>query len=78
MVNKRELQKLEMSLHEYFEYIVDSKVNGQHTQAKMMFGNLSDIQKAHFFEYIDALYYYEVDENELVSEMIDFRNYFNQ
>jgi hypothetical protein len=76
MVTKKDLQQLEMSLDEYFEYIVESKANGQHEQAKMLFTMMSQAQSKTFFEYVDEAYFYEVDNDEFVSEMINFRNYF--
>jgi hypothetical protein len=76
MVTKKDLQELEMSLDEYFEYIVESKTNGQHEQARMLFGMMSDAQRKTFFEYVDEAYFYEVDNTEFVSEIINFRNYF--
>jgi hypothetical protein len=65
-----------MSIEEYFEYLLESKNNGQHVQAKVMFNAMSEGQQKYFFEYIDTLLFYEVDMDEMVSEMIDFRNYF--
>ena len=76
MVTKRDLQQLEMSLYEYFEYIVDSKTNGQHSQSKMLFSMMSEDQQKQFFEYVDEAYFYEVDNDEFISEMINFREYF--
>jgi hypothetical protein len=76
MVTKKDLQELEMSLDEYFEYIVESKANGQHEQAKVLFSMMSEGQQEQFFKYVDEAYFYEVDNDEFVSEMIDFRNYF--
>lgn len=75
-MNKIALNRLGMSLEEYFEYIVESRVNGQHKQARELFRDLSDEQKSEFFAYTETLYFYEVDEEELTSEMIEFRNYF--
>lgn len=77
MVTKKELKGLELSLDEYFEYILESKANGQHTQARELFGKLSGGQRLDFFLYVDKLYFYEVEENELLTEMINFRQYFN-
>ena len=54
MVTKKDLQQLEMSLDEYFEYIVESKANGQHEQAKMLFTMMSQAQSKTFFEYVDS------------------------
>jgi hypothetical protein len=76
MVTKKELRGLNMSIEEYFEYLLESKNNGQHVQAKVMFNAMSEGQQKYFFEYIDTLLFYEVDMDEMVSEMIDFRNYF--
>lgn len=76
MVTKKELRSLNMSIEEYFEYLLESKNNGQHVQARVMFNAMSEGQQKYFFEYIDTLLFYEVDMDEMVSEMIDFRNYF--
>lgn len=76
MVTKRDLNQLEMSLDEYFEYIVESRVNGQHEQSKLLFEALSEDQRKEFFDYTYMRYFYEVDYDEFVSEMIEFRKYF--
>jgi hypothetical protein len=77
MVTKKDLQELEMSLHEYFEYIVEQKANGQHELAKVLFSMMSEDQQEQFFEYVDVTFFYEVDNDEFTSEMINFRDYFN-
>lgn len=76
MVGKRELNRLDMSLEEYFDYILWAKNRDDKTLAQELFNDLSEKQKKEFFEYTDTLYFYEVDDGELVSEMIDFRKYF--
>jgi len=77
MVTKTDLKQLDMSLDEYFEYIVESKANGQHEQAKVLFSMMSEDQQEQFFEYVDVTFFYEVDNDEFTSEMINFRDYFN-
>mgnify|MGYP003671167255 CR=1 FL=1 len=41
-------------------------------------GLMSDDQQKQFFEYVDTSYFYEVDNDEFVSEMILFRQYFTK
>jgi hypothetical protein len=77
MVTKKDLQDFGLSLEEFFEYVIESKNIGADQQAWFLFGLMSDDQQKRFFEYVDATYFYEVDNDEFVSEMISFRNYFN-
>lgn len=73
MVTKKTLEGYLFTLEEYFDYIIESKNNGQHSQSKMLFDEMSDKQKEHFFEYIEALYHYDSEVN---SEMITLVKYF--
>lgn len=77
MVTSKDLRDFNLSLEEFFEYIVESKTMGAHHQACFLFGLMSEDQQKQFFEYVDTAYFYEVDNDEFVSEMINFRNYFN-
>lgn len=53
MIKEKNLRDLSLSsIEEYFEYILDSRTNGQHTQAKELFNELSVKQKDDFFEYV--------------------------
>jgi hypothetical protein len=76
MVTKKDLQDFGLSLEEFFEYIIESKNIGADNQAKFLFSLMSEAQQEEFFEYVDKTYYYEVDNDEFVSEMINFKNYF--
>jgi len=78
MVNKATLAMLEMTIIEdYFEYIIDSKTNGQHEQAKTLFNELSDTQQSAFFDWVEQTYYYDADDmSEYISEMQNIKNYF--
>lgn len=77
MVTSRDLRDFGLSLDEFFEYIVECKTIGADHQAWFLFGLMSDEQQKQFFDYVDTAYFYEVDNDEFVSEMINFRNYFN-
>lgn len=67
MVTQSKLNQLQMeSIEDYFDYIMESKINGQHKQARRLFFDLSmddgmqhKGQRSHFFDYISELYYYE-------------------
>lgn len=47
------------TLEDYFDYIVESRVNGQHKQARELFNALGNEQKGHFFNYYEIVYHYE-------------------
>lgn len=78
MVTKRDLARKDMCIDEYFEYILFNKEQGNTPIARELFNDLSEKQREEFFEYSETLHFYDVDEGELVSEMINFRNYFTQ
>ena len=53
------------SLEDYFDYILESKINGQHTQARDLFSKLSEGmqgERVAFFDYVESLYHYETSE----------------
>lgn len=78
MVNKAILAMLEMTIIEdYFEYIIDSRTDGQHEQTKSLFNELSDTQQSAFFDWVEQTYYYDADDmSEYISEMQNIKNYF--
>lgn len=78
MVTKQILGKCDMSyIEEYYEYMLESKLNGQHTQSKELYEELSQNQKDEFFEWVEITYAYESeDENEMVYEMRLLREYY--
>jgi hypothetical protein len=45
------------TLQEYFDYILESKVNGQHRQARGLFRKMDYFERHSFFEYIEELYF---------------------
>ena len=52
MVGILTLQSLQMeTIQDYFEYILESKINGQHKQAEIFFEDLSDEQKIEFIKH---------------------------
>jgi hypothetical protein len=81
MVTNSTLGMLDMkSIQEYFGYIIDSKINGQHTQAKDLFNQLSDAQSDEFFNWIEEAYFYEALDNgdDIESELESLINYFRK
>jgi hypothetical protein len=77
MVTKKDLQDFGLSLEEFFEYVIECKDINADNQARFLFGLMSEAQQDEFFEYVDKAYFYEVDNDEFVSEFINFKNYFN-
>jgi hypothetical protein len=56
MVGIAKVKALDLkSLEEYFEYIIESKVNGQKKQAKELFEDLSEAQRDSFYSYVSWL-----------------------
>ena len=68
MVGILTLQSLGMeTIEDYFEYILESKINGQHRQAKILFEDLEEGmqgQRAYFFRYVED-YFSNIDVEEL-------------
>jgi hypothetical protein len=78
MITKVELNKLEMSyIEEYYEYILESKTNGQHKQAHELFYELSEPQKYAFFDYFAEAYNYESEDNEEPYYVRQLKEYFD-
>jgi len=40
------------SIENYFDYIIDSQINGNHSQVKDLFKKMANTQKIVFFNYI--------------------------
>jgi hypothetical protein len=78
MITKKQIQGLDFEkLEDYFDYIIERKVNGQGTQARELFNELSRDQKRQFFEYVETLYYYDAqDSGEGVKPFIKLFNFF--
>jgi hypothetical protein len=85
MVTQSKLNQLQMeSIEDYFDYIMESKINGQHKQARRLFFDLSmddgmqhKGQRSHFFDYISELYYYEAIHNGEEDPIEELKKYFN-
>jgi len=82
MVNKSTLTMLEFdTLEDYFEYIIESKKNGNHAQARELFNELSQGmqgQRVEFFEWAEATYYYEANDSDEQDELGALREYFKR
>ena len=52
MVTTNKIKALDFeTIEEYFEYILDSKTNGQHKQALELYNDLSPAQKREFIKW---------------------------
>lgn len=79
MISKTNLHEYEFNtIEEYFDYIIESKTNGQHTQARELFNDLSEHQKRQFYDYLETLMYYEMHDNGKMwwEEFTQIRAYF--
>ena len=64
MVSKKTILGYEFSdITEYFDYIVESRVNGQIKQAKDLYRKLSKVQKTEFWAWFDSSYYYDAQDS---------------
>jgi len=53
MISNKTLKLYEFkSIEDYFNYIIDSQLNGNHSQVKELFKKLSNPQKKLFFNYL--------------------------
>ena len=73
MVSKATIKGLDFNtIQEYFEYILDSRTNGQRKQAQELYKKLSTRQKNDFENWFDVYTYYDrADEGETTSESIN-------
>lgn len=73
MVSNKDIKGLEFNtIQEYFEYILDSRTNGQRKQAQELYKKLSTKQKNEFENWFDVYTYYDrADEDETTSESIN-------
>lgn len=44
---------------ELYDYILESKLNGQHKQSKDIYRSLNEHRRAEFIDYLDDMYRYE-------------------
>lgn len=52
-IGKATLKKYEyQTIEDYFNYIIDSQINGNHSQVKELFKKLSNEQKNDFFKFL--------------------------
>jgi len=53
MIGKKTLKDYEFkTIEEYFDYIIDSQINGNHNQVRELFKKLDNNQKKTFFNYL--------------------------
>lgn len=65
MITQKEITALDFdTIEEYFNYIYESYINGQITQAKELTAKLSAEQKKTCMEHIHTLFYYDAVDNE--------------
>ena len=76
MVTQNTLEHLDFATREdYFDYILESKANGQRTQARELFKKLSAKQKKEFFSYVDTSNYYDAHDNNVQGLSAELVNY---
>ena len=81
MVTEKQLQNLGFDqIEEYFDYIVESKVNGQRMLALEFYDALSmgmKGQRADFMNYVETTYFYDMEGDVDSSELREFKNFFS-
>ena len=71
MISKKDLKDYEFySIEEYYDYLVDSKINGKFTQVKELIHDLSPTQKKDAIDYLDGIYYPQDEHVEYVQDLI--------
>jgi len=71
MISTKDLISYEFeTIEKYYDYILDSIVNGQRMQACDLVANLSKAQKKLALNYFDDPYYLNVDEYKAVKQMV--------
>lgn len=74
MVSKKTIKSYGFeTIEEYFNYIIDSKINGNRQQAQKLYNNLSARQKNEFTRWYLTFYYYDAVDNDTTAE----HEYFN-
>lgn len=67
------------TLEEYNDYIIESRINGQHKQAKQLYNNFTSQERAQFWDYIETAYHYEIDTpQEMADTLQKLGNYFEK
>ena len=65
MISKKYIKKLEFeTIEDFFNYVVDSKINGNYTQTKEFIKRMSGQQFLLFLQFIDQ--YNELDKQEFI------------
>ena len=65
------------TLEEYNDYIIESRINGQHKQAKQLYNNLTREEQTQFWDYIETAYHYEIDTpQEMADTLQELGKYF--
>lgn len=67
MIKDKDLKAYDFQdITEYFEYIVESRTNGQRKQAKDLYASLSEAQKESFKDWFYVWNHYDIaDDNEI-------------
>jgi len=80
MISKKLIKSYDFdSIEDYFNYIVDPKINGNRRQAQELYNNLSVLQRIHFNKWFLTFYHYEAADNgqENESEYLNLITYLN-
>jgi hypothetical protein len=83
MVTKELINSYGMSsVDDYFLYILESKDNGQHKQARQLYNDLSERQREYFWDFVETSFFYEAKDSYLndtdgeATEMETLKQYF--
>ena len=80
MVSKKLIKSYDFeTIEDYFNYIIDSKINGQRAQAKELYNALSVRQKDSFNRWFLAYYWYDSADNNtsVANEWSNLQTYLN-
>ena len=71
MISKKDLKDYEYdSIEQYYDMLVESKLNGQFSQLKEQIKELSPTQKKDAIDYLDGIYYPQDEHVEYVQDLI--------
>jgi len=72
MISQKTLKQYDFqSIEDYYNYIIDSKINGNRKQVKDLYRSLSSKQKTEFIEYASTVLAYEMaDSGETISTIL--------
>jgi len=81
MVTEQILHDYDMAcIEDYFDYIMESKYNGQNKQARELFNALSDGmqgQRADFFNYLETMHFFDGSTEELNEFISSLKKFFS-